>query len=67
MLEALGCLPSDIEADFITYQGITDVTGAELAAWAARRKLSENLPGVGLASGRGRHLLVLLPEGVHKP
>lgn len=67
MLKDLGCLPGDIEADFITYQGITVVTGAELAAWAARRKLLAHLPGVTMASGRGEHLLVLLPPDVRKP
>lgn len=67
MLEDLGCLPGDIQADYITYEGITDVTGAELANWATRRKLTENLPGAKLTPGRGQHLLVLLPEGVRRP
>jgi hypothetical protein len=64
MLERLACLPPDMDAEFITETGITDVTGAELANWAMQRQVIERLPGVGMASGRGQHILVLLPPEV---
>lgn len=67
MLKDLDCLPGDWPADYITFEGPTDVTGAEIAAWVARRKLTAKLPGVALASGERRHIQVLLPPDFYMP
>lgn len=67
LLEDLGCVPGDWPADYITFQGITNVTGDEIAAWVARRKLTAKLPGVTMASAERRPITVLFPPDLRQP
>lgn len=67
MLEDLGAVPDDWPADYITFEGVTSVSGAEIEAWVVRRKLIEQMPGVAMASGERRHILVLMPPDLRTP
>lgn len=67
VLKDLDCLPGDWPVDYITFEGNTDVTGAEIAAWVARRKLTARLPGVSMASGERRPIMILMPPDMREP
>lgn len=59
--KALEQFPSDMRVDIVTHGGVIDVTGAELVEMAIRSHNFNALPGVGMATGANR-LLLLLPE-----